>query len=454
MKKGDFEKRIERCFQSNDIRCIYKEELDEDMIYKTGRAIVSYLKCKEVFVGRDMRYSSEPLFKALTDGIREQGADVVDIGMVDTPSIYFASGFFKKPGAMITASHNPIKYNGVKLVKSGAKPIGENTGLNKIKELVKKGIFSESKKKGKLIKKSIFTQYRKHVLSFIDKNKLKKLKVIVDAGKGMAGKMIPIVYKGLNIKLIKQNFELESQNPKHAANPSLFKNLRNLQRKVLKEKADLGMAFDSDVDRVFFVNEKGEILNSSIIGSLIIKSLLNKKKTNFIYSLICSKIVPETIKKLGGRAIKTKVGHSHIKRRMQEKNSKFAVELSGHYYYLNNYYADSGIITSLIILEILSKNDLPLSKLVAEFRKYSKTEETNFRVKDNQKIIKKIESHYRKKRPKKIEHFDGLSVEFNNFWFNIRVSKTEPLLRVNLEADDKKTMQKEMLYISKLIKSF
>ena len=447
------EARIEKCFQSNDIRCIYEKELDEDMIYKIGRAVVSHLKCKQIFVGRDMRHSSRPLFKALSKGVIEQGADVIDLGMVDTPFIYFASGFFKKPAAIITASHNSIKYNGVKLVKSGSEPIGEDTGLNKIKELVKKNIFPKIKKKGELIKENMSSQYRDYVLSFINKNELGRLKVVIDAGKGMAGKMIPIIYKGLPIKIIRQDFELEGENPNHAANPAIFKNLRKLRERVVEEKADLGMAFDSDMDRIFLIDEKGRILNSSVTGSLIIKNLLEKKGTSIIYSLICSKIVPETIKKLGGRALKTKVGHSYIKRKMRETNSLFAVEHSGHYYYSRNYYADSGIITSLIILEILSKNKLPLSELVAEFHKYSKMEETNFKVKDNQKFLRKIESHYRKKNPKKVEHSVGLTIEFENFWFNIRPSTTESLLRVNLEADDKETMNREMKYLRVLLKS-
>ena len=453
-EKNDFEKRIERCFQSNDVRCIYGKELDEDMVYRTGRALVNFLKCREVFVGRDMRCSSESLFNALAKGIREQGADVVNVGMVDTPAVYFASGFFGKPGAMITASHNPVKYNGIKLVKSGSEPIGEGTGLKKIKEKVKKGTFPEPSRKGRLTKKDLTSSYRKHVLSFIEKNGLKKLKIVVDAGRGMAGKTIPEIYGGLKINLIKQNFEFEGKDPNHAANPAVSGNLKNLQKKVISEKADAGMAFDSDMDRVFFVDEKGQILNSSVTGSLIIKNVPKNEKTKFIYSLICSKVVPETIKKLGARAIKTKVGHSHIKRKMKETGSKFAVELSGHFYYSDNYFADSGVITSLILLEILSESNRPLSELAAEFRRYSKTGETNFRVKDKRATLKKIESHYVKKRPEKIEHFDGLTVEFGNFWFNARASRTEPFLRVNLEADDGKTMKKEMSNLGKLIRSF
>jgi len=457
MKKGfdekDFERRVNACFRSNDIRCFYGKEINEEVAYRTGRAVVSVLKCKKIFVGRDMRFSSEFLVNSFIKGVREQGADVVYLGLVDTPMIYFASGFYKKHGAMITASHNPLEYNGIKLVKPGAEPIGEETGLKKIKKLILENKFKKSRRKGKLIKKNLFKEYKKHLFSIINKKYLKPLKVVIDAGNGMAGKIVPIIYRGLPIKIIPLDFKISPRHPLHQANPAVFKNIRDLQAKVKREKADFGMAFDADMDRVFFVDEKGKILDSSTTASLIIKNYIGKKsKVGIIYSLITSKMVPETIKEYGGRPIRGRVGHAHIKAQMRKTKSNFAAERSGHFYYTNNFYADSGIITSLIMYEIISKNNQKLSMLAKEFRKYSKLEEKSIKALNAKEVTKRVESFYKKKNPKQHDHFDGLTMEFKDFWFNIRPSSTEAVLRLNLEANDNKTMRKEYKQLMHLIK--
>ena len=457
MKKGfdekDFTRRVNACFKANDIRCLYGKELNDEIAYRVGKAVVSHFKCKEIFVGKDMRYSSDALEDAFMRGVRDQGANAIYLGMVDTPAIYFASGKYKKHGAMITASHNPLEFNGIKLVKPGAQPIGRDSGLEKIKKIILKDKYSDQKKKGKLIKKNIFKEYKKHILSIVDKEKLRPLKVVVDTGHGVGGKIVPIIYKGLPIKIIPLDFKINPKNPLHQANPAVYKNLKDLQKAVKKKKADFGMAFDSDMDRVFFVDEKGEILSSSIAASIIIKNYIGKHpRRSVIYSLICSKIVPETIKQYKGKAIRGKVGHSYIKAEMKKTRSHFAVERSGHYYYSNNFYADSGIITSLIMYEIISKNDLPLSALASEFRKYAKLEEKSLKALNAMEVAKKVEASFVKRKPKKHDHFDGITVEFDDFWFNIRPSHTEALVRVNLEAKTKKMMREEYKNLLALIK--
>lgn len=450
MKKS-VEERINLCFKSNDIRCIYKKELDEEIVYRTARGIVQVLNCREILLGRDMRSSSDSLAKAFIKGARDQGADVIDLGKIDTPGLYFSSGFLKKAGAMITASHNPLDYNGIKVVRPGAIPVDLNTGLEKVKELALKNSF-RSKKKGKLKKKNIFKDYRKHALSFINKKNLRKVRVVIDAGNGMAGKIVPIIYKDLPIKIIPLDFKLRKDYPMDAANPAVYKNLKDIAALIRKKKADFGMAFDSDMDRVFILDEKGKILESSVTGALIIKDFVSKKVcTDVVYSLIVSKIIPEMVKKYCGKAIRSKVGHAYIKSIMKKTGAFFALERSGHFYYNKNYGADSGLITSLIIYELFSKQNKTMSELVKEFRIFSKIEEQSLKVKDSKKLMSKIKNAY-KSKAKKIDNFDGLTMEFKDFWFNLRDSHTEAVLRVNLEANTKAIRDRETKKLLKLIK--
>jgi phosphomannomutase len=444
---------LNRIFKAYDVRGIYNEDLTESVAYKIGKAFVSFLGCKEVIVGYDMRVSSPKLSKAFMDGVTESGADALDIGQVSTDGLYFASGFLKKAGVMFTASHNPPQYNGMKFCKAMAVPINENTGLQQIKTLIEKNKFKKSKDKGRIIKKSILNEYVKHVLSFIKVNKIRKLKITVDAGNGMAGKIVPLVYNTLAVGMTPLYFELDGTFPNHLADPSKYENLKELQKVVKQKKCDFGMAFDGDADRVFFVDENGAVVNSSLIAALIIKRILSKHKNEkIIYNLVCSRIVPDTIEKYGGKAHIERVGHSFIKDTMKRINAIFACEHSAHYYCKHNFNADSGIIASLIVSEIISTKKKKLSKLVKEFEVYNKIEETNFEVKDKIKKIKEIKDHYKKLNPKKIMELDGLSVEFDNYWFNVRPSNTEPLLRLNLEADSKELMEEKKEEVSKVIK--
>src|SRR3989338_8601685 len=385
---------ISEIFKAYDVRGIYGQNLTEDVAYKIGRAFVYFLKCKDVVVGTDMRLSSPKLSKAFMKGAAEQGANAIFIGQVCTDAVYFASGFLKKPAVMFTASHNPPQYNGIKFCKADAIPINEDTGLRTIKSIMENKQYENisrmrvsslrtrsqlTKKHGKIIKKDVLKDYVNHVKKFINIKKLKKLKIAVDAGNGMAGKIIPLVYKNLPVRVVPLYFKLDGNFPNHPADPSKYENLIELQKIVKEKNCDFGIAFDGDADRIFFADENGNVINGSLMSALIIKNILTKnrnKNQKIIYNAVCSHIVPETIKKYGGTPIIKRVGHSFIKETMRKTKALFACEHSAHYYYKENYRADSGIITSLIVADIISEENMPLSILVNEFRKYKTIEET------------------------------------------------------------------------------
>ena len=447
--------KLNQIFKAYDIRGIYGQTLTDDIAYRIGRAFVYFLKADGVIVGIDMRVSSPNLSKAFMKGAAEQGANAIFIGQVCTDATYFGSGFMKMPAVMFTASHNPPQWNGIKLSKSGAIPINQDTGLNKIKSIVENHDYERKKikKKGRIIKKNILNDYVTHVRKFIDVKKLNKLKIAVDAGNGMAGKMIPLVYKNMKAEIVPLYFKLDGTFPNHPADPSKYGNLIELQKAVKKKNCNFGMAFDGDADRIFFVDENGNVVNSSLISSLIIKNILAKKRNEkIIHNLVCSHIVPETIKKYGGEAVIERVGHSFIKDTMRRTKAIFACEHSAHYYYRDNYRADSGIITSLIVAEIMSKENKPLSSLLYEFKKYFTIEEASIEVEDKFAKMKDIESIYKGQNPKMALHIDGITIEFDDWWFNVRQSNTEPLLRLNLEAKSKELMEEKKEELLKLMK--
>ena len=447
---------LSEIFKAYDVRGIYRQNLTEGIAYNIGRAFVYFLKAKSVIVGTDMRVSSPKLSKAFMKGVTEQGANSIFIGEVCTDAVYFASGFLKKPAVMFTASHNPPNYNGIKFCKANAIPINENTGLKAIRSIIEISQYTQTKikKKGKIIKKDILKNYVKHVRKFIDIKKLRKLRIAVDAGNGMAGKIIPLVYKNLPIKTVPLYFKLDGSFPNHPADPSKYENLIELQKVVKSKVCDFGIAFDGDADRIFFIDENGNVVNSSLASSLIIKDILTKKsKQKIIYNLVCSHIVPETIEKYDGVPIIERVGHSFIKEAMRKTKATFAGEHSAHYYYRNNYRADSGIITSLIIAEILSKQNKPLSVLLNEFKKYHTIEETSVEVKDKNAKIKEIVSIYKKQNHNKISKLDGITMEFEGWWFNVRLSNTEPLLRLNLEAESEELMKEKKEELLRVMKN-
>jgi phosphomannomutase len=459
IKKSDMIRRVNACFRRNDLRCLYGKEIDETLTHFLGRALVSFFKCKKVVVGQDMRTSSPSLCDSLIKGIRESGASVLYLGKVDTPALYFASGSLKLPGVMITASHNPKNYNGFKIVGMGAKSISEKTGLHEIKRRILRKDFIKSKRVGKLVKKDITGEYKKYLQSYISKEKLSGLKVVVDAGNGMAGKMAPIVYSGLPIKIVKMYYKLDGNFPNHVPNPTISKNLRDLQKRVLREKANLGIAFDGDMDRVVFVDDKGRAISSSITASLLINHLLGKVKGNkkVVYALVMSQLVPESVIKAGGKPVRERVGHAYMKERMLKENAVFGCEHSGHFYYKKNYFADSGFITSLLFLELVSsmkRNGKKISAVVDSLTGgHFKVEERSLSVIDKKGAIARIESIYKKRGDfQKIDKLDGLTMRFDSFWFNVRPSGTEPLLRVNLEAFDALTSKVEIEKLLRLVK--
>lgn len=442
-------------FKAYDVRGVYGQNLTEDIAYKIGRAFVCFLKCKDAVVGTDMRISSPSLSRAFMKGVIEQGANAIFIGKVCTDAVYFASGFLNKPAVMFTASHNPPQYNGIKFCKSGAIPINENTGLGEIKSIIENAQYGKFKikKSGKIIKKNILRNYVRHVRKFIDVKNLRKLKIVVDAGNGMAGKIIPLVYKSLPVKIAPLYFRLDGTFPNHPPDPSKHENLIDLQKAVKEKNCDFGVGFDGDADRIFFVDENGNAVNSSLVSSLIVKNLLAKNPNEkVIYNLVCSRIVPDTIRKYGGITIIERVGHSFIKETMRKAKAVFGCEHSAHYYYRGNYMADSGVITSLIVAEIVSRENMPLSALLEEFKKYCTMEEMSIEVKDKGAKLREIESAYKKQNPKKISKLDGITMEFDNWWFNVRPSNTEPLLRLNLEADSAKVMEEKKKEVVEAIK--
>lgn len=439
-------------FKAYDIRGVYPEQLNEEVAHLIGKAFVQYLKPAEVVIGRDMRLSSEALWKSLSQGITQAGAGVVDIGLCSTDALYFTVGKFKyDSGIMITASHNPSEYNGMKMCRKEAVPLSGKEGIEQIKDIVLKRNFTTSEKKGNIRKKEIQPDYIKHLLSFIEPQKIKPFKIVIDAGNGIAGKVLPELFSHLPCKIIPMFFELDGSFPNHPPSPIEPENIAPLRKKVLEEKADLGAAFDGDADRMFLVDEKASSLGGDVVTALVAKNLLKKEKgATILYNVPCSRTVPEIIRQNGGKAIRTPVGHALIKPLMKENNAVFGGEHSGHFYFRKNFYADSGLIALLVCLELLSEGNKPLSQLVSSIDPYYRTGEINSQVEDIPNKLKQIESYY---RDAKLDHLDGLTVEYVDWWFNLRPSNTEPLIRLNLEANSKELLEQKRSEVLNLIRS-
>jgi phosphomannomutase len=430
-------------FKAYDVRGIYPSELDEELAYKIGRAFVTFLKVSNVVVSQDMRESSKSLKKELIRGITDQGADVIEVkGLCSTPRSYFACWFLKSPGSiMVTASHNPGKYNGFKFTREKAIPISGDTGIKDIEKLVLRNRFKDVKKKGIVVKKDITNDYKKHILRFIDVKKIKPLKVVIDAGNGMGGKDMELVLDKLPLKVVRMYFKPDGSFPNHEANPLKEENLIDIKKRVKEEKADFGIAIDGDADRVFFIDENSETIPADFITCLIAEDILKKNKGGkVLYDLRSSWVVKEVIEKNGGKAGMSKVGHSFIKEQMRKEKAVFAGELSGHFYFKDNSYTDSGVIAALKVIQIISEKGKRLSELVKPLRKYYASGEINSEVKDKEGKIKELAKRY---KDGKISWLDGIRVDFDDWWFNVRPSNTEPLLRLNLEAKSKELMEEK-----------
>jgi phosphomannomutase len=441
-------------FKAYDIRGVYGETLNEETAYRIGRAAAQYLNVAEIAVGRDMRVSSPQIAASLIRGITDQGANAVDLGLITTDGLYFAVGKFNYPaGVMVTASHNPGKYNGIKFCRAEAFPISLDTGLADIRDLAVSGNFAQPTHKGQVTQRDVLDAYVQHALTFIDVSKLKPLKVVVDAGNGMAGIMMPRVFQHLPCELVPLYFELDGTFPHHPASPIEPENMADVQKKVREVGADVGAAFDGDADRMFPVDEHGEIVDGSMVTAMVANSLLQKYPgSTILYNLIVSKSVPELIERLGGKAVRTRVGHSFIKAEMRKDNGIFGGEHSGHFYFRDNWYADSGLIALLILLELISVENKPLSEIIKPLDNWVRSGEINSEVHDTQAKIQAIRDHYGK-GAQSVDTLDGLTIDYGNWWFNVRPSNTEPLLRLNLEAKDKTLLDQKRDEVLAFIRS-
>ncbi len=436
---------LDKIIKAYDIRGLVKNEVTTDFSFALGVAYAKFLEIERepatIVVGEDMRDSSAPLADAFSDGATSQGMDVIRIGLASTDMLYFASGKLNLPGIMFTASHNPAQYNGMKLCKSGAKPIGQESGLLIIKQLIEEGIAISNRPVGSIRKMDLLDDYVTYLIDRFPKKtfKKRKLKVVIDAGNGMAGFTAPSVMKKLNVELIPMYFDLDGDFPNHEANPIEPKNLKDLQKRVKKEKADLGLAFDGDADRCFLVDENADLVNPSSLTALIaVRELKRNPGASIIYNLISSKAVPEIILENGGKPVRSRVGHSYIKSLMAQTGAVFGGEHSGHFYFADFWRADSGMLAALYALAELMDSPKSLSEILESFDRYFSSGEINTQVKDASKSIKLVRKKY--EHENEIDELDGLTVSSQKWWFNLRPSNTEPLLRLNVEADSPKLM--------------
>jgi phosphomannomutase len=449
---------LDRIFKAYDIRGTVPDQLDTEVIERIGAAFARFARdeaeagrhgpADRVLLAHDMRPSGPEFAEAFARGVISQGLDVVHLGLASTDLLFWASGHYDAPGAMLTASHNPAEYNGVKLCLAGAKPVGIESGLARIKADTLAGL-SPSSKPGGTSTLDALGPFVKHVHSFVDVGVLRPLRIVADAANGMGGLIAPAVFSGLPFELEVLYGELDGTFPNHPADPIQPENLRDLQARVVETGADVGLAFDGDADRVFLVDDRGEPLSGSLTTAIVASAILDKHPgSTILYNLICSKAVPEIIREKGGTPIRTRVGHSFIKQVMAETGAAFGGEHSGHYYFRDNYRADSGIIAALVVLEVLSRAGEPLSSLRVPYERYAASGEINTRVRDAAAVIERVAAHYADAEQ---DRLDGLTVDLGDWWFNLRPSNTEPLLRLNLEARDRESCERHVEEVRALI---
>jgi phosphomannomutase len=444
------DQRLDTIFKAYDIRGVYPDELNDDIARRVGNAFVAFTQPAVVLVGRDMRPSSEPLAAAFADGATLAGADVVELGLISTDLVYFASGKLDAPAAMFTASHNPAQYNGIKLCRPGAAPVGQDTGLNDIKAMVASGLLERAEERGRIEQRDLLPDYVHHVHSFVDMDALRPLRVVADTANGMGGVVVPAVFADLPFELSILFPELDGTFPNHPADPTQPENLKDLQRAIVDSGADVGLAFDGDADRMVLVDDQAQPVSGSITTAMLAKAILEKHPgETIVYNLICSKAVPEVIREMGGTPVRSRVGHSFIKQVMAETGAIFGGEHSAHFYFRDNFRADSGVIAGLMMLEQLSRADKPLSELRRPFERYVQSGEINTRVDDPQAVIERVAAAYSDAHQ---DRLDGLTVDLGDWWFNLRPSNTEPLLRLNLEAPDAPSCEKHTAEVLALIR--
>lgn len=443
-------------FKAYDIRGVYPTELNEEAAYAIGRAFARRAAADHVVVGSDMRLSGPALKRALIQGITDEGVNVVDIGLVPIDAVYFAINMLKHPaGVMVTASHNPKEYNGFKMALHGA---GWVTGEEMQRVVVSlasvpvSGLASLPRRTGQpgtVTVLDVMAPYLKHVLSFVDLAKIKPFTVVVDAGNGLAGKVIPLLQAHLPITVVPLNFELDGRFPAHPSNPLLAESQAQLTAAVVAHRADFGVIFDGDTDRLFFVDETGQFIRADLTLLILAKEFLRREPgAGIVYNAICSRVVPEKIAEWGGRPLRSKVGFVNISQTMRTHSGIMGGEVSAHYSFRDNGYADSGFIAWLILLQLLSEDGRPLSKIVGEFQKYFKSDEINLTVADRAAVIDRIRTSHREGKQ---DELDGLTVAYDNWWFNVRPSNTEPLLRLTVEANTPELLEEKKQELTTLI---
>jgi phosphomannomutase len=453
---------IDKIFKAYDVRATYPNPLNEDAAWKVGHATAQFLKRSRqgatdrvkledtIVVGRDMRPSSPSLAKALIDGISSVGMNVIDVGMIDTSFMYFAINYLDAVGGIqTTASHNPVQYNGFKISGPKARPIGAASGLDDIKRIASSLRPGQTGLSGKLESRDLWVEYRRHVLQFLQLKRT--IRVVVDGSNGMAGKMVPAVFDGVpDLQIIPILFETTGTFA-HEPNPLVEQNLDLLKRRIGQDKPDLGVCFDGDADRCMFVDENQKTVGCDIITALLAKDFLQtppNKGSTIVYDLRSSHVVADEVKAAGGVPRRDRVGHAFIKKTLAETKAVFGGELSGHFYFRDNFYADSGAIAFARLLSVLSSQSKPLSELVAPLHRYSQSGEVNFQVEDKDGKIRELADIFKKSQ---VDYLDGITVDLGDWWFNVRKSNTEPLLRLNLEAKTPQLMEEKFAELKKVL---
>lgn len=450
--------RCERIFKAYDIRGLAPSELDADLCERIGSAFARMLidagdlsaPGGTIVLGRDMRPTGAEFLSAFADGVRSQGIDAVDLGLCSTDEVYFASGRYQAPGVMLTASHNPAGYNGIKLCRSGARPVGIDSGLLEIRRLVESADVEPVGTPGSLSQRDVLDEFADHVRSFVQLDKIAPLKVVADTANGMGGLVVPAVFAELPCSLEVMYPELDGTFPNHPADPIQPENTADLRKRVVEAGADIGLAFDGDADRVFLVDELGVGLSGSTTTAIIADAMLARHPGGtVIHNLICSRTVAEVVTEAGGVPVRTKVGHSYIKGVMAETDAIFGGEHSAHYYFRDNWRADSGLIAAMVVIEQLSITGKPLSELRLPYERYVASGEINSRVTDADAVLAKLESAH---AAATIDRLDGLTFDYPDWWFNVRASNTEPLLRLNLEASSAEDCQRHTAEVLAVIR--
>ncbi|MCD0451196.1 phosphomannomutase/phosphoglucomutase [Actinocorallia sp. API 0066] len=432
---------LAKIFKAYDVRGVVPDDFDEEIAEATGAAFIRVTGATRIVTAHDMRASSVPLAAAFARGATSQGADVVEAGLGSTDLLYYASGSLDLPGVMFTASHNPARYNGMKMCLAGARPVGQDTGLRDIRDLVAAGVPPYDGPVGKVERRDLLAGYAAHLKTLVKLDGIRPLKVVVDAGNGMGGHTVPAVFEGLPLDVVPLYFELDGTFPNHEANPIEPENLRDLQAAVVAHKADLGLAFDGDADRCFAVDERGEIVSPSAITALVAERELAKYPgARVVHNLICSAAVPEIIAENGGVPVRTRVGHSFIKKTMADVGAVFGGEHSAHFYFRDFWFADSGMLAALHVLAALGEQDGALSSLLASYDRYVASGEINSEVADQAAAVARVGAVFAGRAGVTVDELDGTTFTGDGWWFNLRASNTEPLLRLNAEAGDERTM--------------